>query len=168
MSSARDALLRKFAADLGLDPGEEIVAIPQYEPAVEHEGQLFVSGQIPRRRGPEVAVVGRVGAEVDLDGGRSAARLCVVRALMAARQQAGTLDRVRRVLRMNVYVRAAPDFAALSEVADAASEIVHAVFKPDGSHTRTTVGVFQLPKNAAVELDLLLALGAPDLSYSTF
>ncbi len=168
MSSPRDTLLRKLAADLGLDPAEEIVAIPRYVPAVEHEGQLFVSGQIPRLRGPEVAVVGRVGVEVDLAGGQLAARLCVVRALMAARQQAGTLERVRRVLRMNVYVRAAPDFAALSEVADAASEILDAVFKPDGGHTRTTVGVFQLPKHAAVELDLLLAIGPPDLSYSTF
>ncbi|HSV69980.1 MAG TPA: RidA family protein [Methylibium sp.] len=167
MSSPRDTLLRKFAADLGLDPAEAIVAVPKYEPTVEHDGQLFVSGQIPRLRG-EVAVVGRIGAETDVEAGRQAARLCVVRALMAVRQSAGTLERVQRVLRMNVYLRCAPEFAALSEVADAASEILYAVFKPDGGHTRTTVGVAQLPKHAAVELDLLVALGAPERSYSTF
>lgn len=167
MSHPRDRLLRKLAADLGLDPSEEIVALPKYELTVEHEGQLFVSGQIPRV-GATVAVVGQVGAGLELEQGRVAARLCVVRALLAVRQHLGSLARVKRVLRLNVYVRCAGDFEALSELADAASEILYAVFKPDGGHTRTTVGVFQLPKGAAVELDLTLALGAPEAGISTF
>jgi enamine deaminase RidA (YjgF/YER057c/UK114 family) len=59
---------------------------------------------------------------------------------------------------MTVYTQSAADFTQQSEVADAASELLHAVLGEPGRHTRTSVGVFQLPKNASVELDLLASV----------
>lgn len=167
MSVNRDIALKKLAAAMGVDINDTIHATPRYQVTVEHDGILYVSGQIPRVRGA-VAVAGAVGADVSLEEGRRAARLCVVRALAAVRQAAGSLDRVERVLRMTVHVRSAANFTEHSEVADAASDIVYELFDNDGGHARTTVGVYQLPKNAAVEIDLTVALGERDAGGSTF
>ncbi|WP_295641114.1 RidA family protein [uncultured Methylibium sp.] len=167
MTTARDALFKKLAAELGIDHAEEVKAVPRYEVAVEHEGELYVSGMIPRVRGA-VAVTGSVGADVSLEEGRHAARLCVLRALAVVRQTVGTLDRVKRILRMTVYVKSAANFTEQSEVADAASDILYTVFQPSGGHTRTSIGVLQLPKNAAVEIDMIVALGEREAGTSTF
>ena len=128
-----------------------------YDVAVAHAGQLFVSGMIPRVQG-EIVLLGRVGETVSLVDARRAAQVCVLRAIAVLRQSLGSLDRIQRVLRMNVFVQSAADFTQQSEVADAASDILYAVFAPHGAHTRTSVGVYQLPKNASVEIDLLVAI----------
>ncbi len=70
----------------------------------------------------------------------------------------GTLDRVRAILRITVYVRSAPAFTQQSEVADGASGILFRVLGEAGAHTRTSVGVEQLPKGATVEVDLIAAV----------
>jgi enamine deaminase RidA (YjgF/YER057c/UK114 family) len=95
---------------------------------------------------------------VSFDDARRAAQVCILRALAAVRQTAGSLDRVAKLLRMTVYVQSADDFERHSEVADAASDILYALFGEIGRHTRTSVGVYKLPKNAAVEIDLIVAL----------
>jgi enamine deaminase RidA (YjgF/YER057c/UK114 family) len=128
-----------------------------YDVAVGHEGQLWISGQLPRVQGV-IAVTGTLGEGATLADGRRAAAICVLRALAIAQQRLGSLAHVARVLRMNVYVHSAAGFTQHSEVADGASEILNAVFAPQGAHTRTSVGVAQLPKDAAVELDLVMAL----------
>ena len=128
-----------------------------YDVAVEHAGQLWISGQVPRVHGV-IAVTGCLGDGVALVDGQRAAAICVLRALAIARQRLGSLTRVERVLRMTVYVHSAPNFTQQSEVGDGASEILYAVFEPAGAHTRTSVGVAQLPKDAAVEVDLVLAV----------
>lgn len=128
-----------------------------YDVAVEHDGQLWISGQVPRVAGV-IAVAGCLGDGVALADGRRAAAICVLRALAIARQRLGSLARVVRVLRMAVYVHSAANFTQQSEVADGASEVLYAVFDPVGAHTRTSIGVAQLPKDAAVEIDLLLAV----------
>ena len=71
---------------------------------------------------------------------------------------AAFLQECSRVLRVTVYVQVADGFSQLSEVADGASEILFRVLGEAGIHTRTSVGVAQLPKNAAVELDLIAAV----------
>jgi enamine deaminase RidA (YjgF/YER057c/UK114 family) len=135
----------------------EIRAVNSYQVAVVHANEIYVAGQLPRARG-QVAVVGRVGAETSFEEGRRAARICVVRALAVMHQALGSLERVERILRMTVYVHSAADFTQQSEVADAASEILNSLFAPNGGHTRTAVGVYQLPKNGAVEIDLVAAI----------
>ncbi|GAA5175714.1 RidA family protein [Niveibacterium umoris] len=154
--SSRDETLRQLAAEVGLDIDTPFRAVPRYEVAVLHAETLYISGQIPRV-GDQLAVCGRAG-EVSLEDARRAARICVLRALAIARQQIGSLDRLVRVLRMNVFVQSAADFTQQSEVADAASDILYALLAPDGGHTRTSVGVAQLPKDATVEIDLTAAV----------
>jgi enamine deaminase RidA (YjgF/YER057c/UK114 family) len=157
MSHDFDQRFERRCSAFGVLFEPEIKPGANYELAVEHDGQVFVSGQVPRIQGLIVSP-GRLGDTVTLDEGRRAASLCVLRSLAILQRRLGSLARVKKVLRMNVYVHSAPDFTQQSEVADAASQILYAVFAPDGGHARTSVGVAQLPKNAAVELDLLVGL----------
>lgn len=129
----------------------------RYLPVVVHAGQAWVSGQVPRV-GSAVAVTGRVGEGVPLDEAQRAARICALRALALLAEALGSLDRIERVLRVGVFVQSAPAFTQHSEVADAASDLLHEVLGEAGRHVRTSVGVYQLPKDAAVELELVAAV----------
>jgi enamine deaminase RidA (YjgF/YER057c/UK114 family) len=158
-STSRDALFEQLAADLGHDFSGEMRIGGNYVPAIRNGDEVYVSGQIPRVA-DSVVVTGRVGAETSLEQARAAARICVMRALAILRQLLGSLDAVGSILRITVYVQSGPDFVQQSEVADAASEVLYAVLGPCGAHTRTSVGVCQLPKNASVELDLIAGIAA--------
>lgn len=155
--STRDALFVQLAKEYGVDPHEEVRPGANYEVAVQHGDQIFVSGQLPRVQGVIVAT-GRVGVEASMEQGRTAARVSVLRVLSILRATLGSLDRVRQLLRLNVYVQSGASFNKQSEVADAASEILYRVFTPGGGHARTSVGVYQLPKDACVEIDLTAAV----------
>lgn len=157
MNSSRETLFAAKAAELSVSFEDEIRAGANYEVAVENGDEIYVSGQIPRVQGL-IAVTGRVGETVSLADGRRAAAICALRAVAVLRQALGSLDRVKRILRLTVYIQSASGLTQQSEVADAASEILYAIFAPAGGHTRTAVGVYQLPKNAAVELDLIAAI----------
>ena len=154
---SRESEFQAVARELGYDFDGEIKIGGNYTPVVLHGGLAFVSGQVPRV-GNEIVVTGRVGSDVTLERAQLAAKICVMRALALLRQSAGSLDAVSRALRVTVFVQAADGFTQLSEVADGASEILFRVLGEAGVHTRTSVGVAQLPKNAAVELDLIAAV----------
>jgi enamine deaminase RidA (YjgF/YER057c/UK114 family) len=155
--TSRETLFKEFTKKLNINFEPNIRAGANYEVAVQHENQIYISGQIPRVQG-EIVVMGRVGDDLSVDQARRAAQICVLRAIAILKQSLGNLDRVQKILRMTVYVQSAHDFIEQSEVADAASEILYALFAPNGAHTRTSVGVYQLPKNAPVEIDLIAAV----------
>ena len=81
-----------------------------------------------------------------------------MRALAILQRELGSLENVRQVMRVNVYTQSAAEFTQQSEVADAASDLLHSILGAAGKHARTSVGVYQLPKNATVELDLIAAV----------
>ena len=157
---SRDARFALQEAALGLRFDGEMVIGGNYVSVMRHGGQAFVSGQIPRV-GNTVMVTGRVGDDVSLTQAQHAAKICAMRALALLRQALGSLDCVGQILKVGVYVQSAAGFTQQSEVADAASALLHAVLGEEGRHTRTSVGVFQLPKNAAVEIDLIAAVNPP-------
>lgn len=158
MEDSRETRFASAAAALGYNFDGEIKIGGNYVPVVQHGDQVYVSGQIPRV-GNTIVVTGRAGADVSVSQAQLAAKVCAMRALALLRQSLGSLERVKHILRMTVYVQSAQDFTQQSEVADAASEVLYAVLGPAGVHTRTSVGVVQLPKNASVELDLIAAAG---------
>lgn len=149
-----DQRFAQLAQELGHDFSGAIKIGGNYTPVVRDGHQLYVSGQIPRV-GDEVLYVGAVGDTLDLAQARQAAAICAMRALAFLQRVAGSLDAIASILRITVYVRSASTFTQHSEVADAASDVLCHVLGPRGVHTRTSVGVLQLPKGAAVELDLL-------------
>ena len=154
MQSQRDAKFKEIAEQLGYRFDGEIKIGGNYVSLVKHEDQIFVSGQIPRV-GNDVVIVGRVGEAVGLADAQLAAKICTLRALALLYQSLGSLDKISKILRITVFVQSAHDFTQQSEVSDGASEVLYHVLGEAGQHTRTSVGVYQLPKNASVELDLI-------------
>ncbi|MFM8510432.1 MAG: RidA family protein [Betaproteobacteria bacterium] len=149
-----DTRFREAASALGYSFEGELKMGGNYVPLVRDGYVLYVSGQVPRV-GSAIVVMGRVGEGVTLAQAQLGAKVCALRALAVLQRELGSLDQVRRVLRVTVFTQSAADFTKQSEVADAASELLHEVLGEAGKHTRTSVGVYQLPKNASVELDLI-------------
>ena len=149
-----DARFQALALELSHDFNGEIKIGGNYTPVVHDGHQLWVSGQIPRV-GDEVHFVGALGDAFDVTQGQQAAAICALRALALLQRSVGSLDSIAAILRITVYVRSAPTFTQQSEVADGASDVLRRVLGPQGVHSRTSVGVLQLPKGAAVELDFV-------------
>lgn len=153
---SRDDAFAQAAEALGCRFDGEIRLGGNYQGLVRDGRQVYVSGQVPRV-GTQVVVTGRAGIDVTLEQARHAARICALRALALMQRSLGSLDAVAAVLKVNVYTQCSDGFTQLSEVADAASDLLLQVMGPAGAHARTSVGVAQLPKNATVELDLVAA-----------
>lgn len=153
---SREARFRQIAVELGYDFDGEIKVGGNYAPLVVHDDLIYISGQIPRV-GDTVVIQGAVGKDVSLVQGQLAAKVCIMRAVALLLRQFETLDRVRKILSINVYVQSADGFTQQSEVSDGASEVLYSIFGEAGVHARTSVGVFQLPKNAPVEISLVVA-----------
>jgi enamine deaminase RidA (YjgF/YER057c/UK114 family) len=152
-----DSRLAEAAAALGYSFDGDIKIGGNYVSLVRDGDVIYVSGQVPRV-GSTVVVTGRVGEQVTLAQAQLAAKVCAMRALVLLQQELGTLEKIRQVLRVTVYTQSAADFTQQSEVADGASELLQFVLGESGKHTRTSVGVYQLPKNASVELDLVASV----------
>lgn len=155
--SSRDQIFNQQASELGYSFDGEIKIGGNYVPLLQDGNHIYISGQIPRV-GNDVVVTGAAGSGVTLLDAQKAAKISVMRALALLQKHLGTLDAVKSVLRITVYVQSASTFTQQSEVADGASEVLYAVFGKDGVHTRTSVGVLQLPKNATAEIDMIVAL----------
>lgn len=152
---SRDLRFQQEAAGLGYAFDGEIKIGGNYVPLVRDGHTVYLSGQIPRV-GDQVVVTGRAGAEVSLAQAQHAAQVCLLRALALLQRALGSLDQLRAVPRITVYVQCTQDFTQHSEVADGASALLFAILgEQAGAHTRSSVGVLQLPKNATVELDLI-------------
>ena len=158
MTQSADTRFLKQAQQMGYSFDGEIKIGGNYVPLVRDGHHLYVSGQIPRV-GNTVVVTGAVGAEVSLIDAQKAAKVCVMRGLALLQRALGSLDHIQSVPRITVYVQSAPNFTQQSEVADGASEVLFQVLGAQaGAHSRTSVGVLQLPKNAAVEIDLIASV----------
>lgn len=155
----RQDRFNNIAASMGYSFDGEIKIGGNYVSTTRHDNQIFISGQIPRV-GSTVVVTGRVGDEVTLEQAQLAAKICAMRALALLGKALGSIEKIEKILRVTVYTQSAMNFTQQSEVADAASEIFHNVLGDAGKHTRTSVGVYQLPKNASVELDLIAAVSS--------
>ena len=149
-----DLRFTETASALGYSFAGEIRVGGNYVSVIRDGTTLYVSGQVPRVEN-KIVVTGTVGAEVSLAQAQLAAKVCAMRAVAILQRELGSLDKVRQLLRITVFVQSAPGFTQQSEVADGASELLHQVFGERGKHTRTSVGVYQLPKSASVELDLI-------------
>lgn len=154
-----DHRLEIQARSLGFPLSSPIKSGGNYMPALRDGDLVYVSGQIPRV-GDSIAVVGAVGAEVTFERACLAAQLSTLRALVLVQQVCGSLEAVVRIPRMSVFIRCAPTFSQHSEVADAASNLLAEVLGAKSAHSRTSVGVAQLPKGATVEVDYVFKVSA--------
>src|SRR6059036_966151 len=125
-----------------------------YAEAVQTGNLLFLTGMLPTE-GRAAKFIGRVGADLDVEAGRQAARLAAFNVLAVARQHLGSLDKVTRIVRLGVSVATSGDVRDQPKVADAASELLQDVFGTNKSPCRLVYGVASLPLGAPVELELI-------------
>jgi enamine deaminase RidA (YjgF/YER057c/UK114 family) len=130
-----------------------------YVEAVQTGNLLFLSGMLPTE-GHAAKMIGRVGAELDVEAGRQAAYLAALNVLAVARQHLGSLDKVMRIVRLGVSVATSGDVRDQPKVADAASELLQDVFGKDKSPCRLVYGVASLPLGTPVELEVILEVAA--------
>ena len=144
--------------DLGLLLPDAAAPAFNYVPVRLYRGVAYVAGQMPKVDG-EVRVFGKAGREVDLAAAQEQARVCILQGLACLNEALGGLDRVTQVLRVNGYVASAPGFNDQPKVLDAASKMLVDVFGDRGRHARSAIGVAELPRNAAVEIELTVGYG---------
>jgi enamine deaminase RidA (YjgF/YER057c/UK114 family) len=141
-------------AELELTLPEAAAPVAAYVPTVLAGGLLHVSGQLPFRDG--AVVTGRLGDTLDLAAGQDAAKRCALMVLAQAKAALGGLDRVKRIVKLGVFVNGTADYVDQPKVANGASELMVALFGEAGRHARAAVGVAALPLGAAVEVDAII------------
>jgi len=128
-----------------------------YVEAVQTGNLLFLSGMLPVDESG-ATFIGRIGAELDIEAGRRAARLAALNALAAARLQLGSVDRVSRIVRLGVSVVTVGDVRDQTVIADAALAVLEDIFGEDKRPCRLVRGVASLPLGVPVELELIFEL----------
>jgi enamine deaminase RidA (YjgF/YER057c/UK114 family) len=134
---------------------------PPHDPldaVVVHGGTARTSGCLPRTAAGELAATGLLGRDVTTKDGAEAAALCALNAVSLLRAALGTLDAIERVLTVTVFVACVDDFVEQPGVADGASQVLEQIFGTAGRHTRSAIGVAALPRGAAVEVEVTVAL----------
>jgi enamine deaminase RidA (YjgF/YER057c/UK114 family) len=132
--------------------------VASYVPYVVSGNLVYISGQVTIA--PDgLKYVGTVGKELTLEDGKAAARLCAVNVLAQAKAACGgDLDRVKRIVKVTVFVNAVPGFAQHPEVANGASDLFVEVFGDAGRHARAAVGAGSLPRNVATEVEAVIEI----------
>lgn len=141
--------------ELGLELPPTPRPLAEYVPAKLVGDLVFVSGQGPVKEG-KVAYAGKVGADLALEEGYDCARLCALNCLAAVKGVVGSLERVEEVVQLRGFVNSAPGFDRQPEVLNGASELMVKLFGEKGRHARAALGTCSLPRNIAVELEMVV------------
>ena len=122
-----------------------------YVPVVVSGNLAFVAGQIPIE-GKHVKFTGKVDS---IETAQEAARLCTINALAHLKSSLGSLDRIKRVIKVTGFVNCDPSFAPHAKVINGASDLLVNIFGEKGNHVRSAVGVSSLPLSSTVELEFI-------------
>lgn len=154
MTGIIDARLK----ELGITLPEPPAPVASYVPYVVSGNLVFISGQVTLAE-DGLRYVGLVGKDLSLEDGQAAAKLCAINLLAQLKAACeGKLDRVKRCVKLGVFVNAAPGFGQQPEVANGASDLMLAVFGDAGRHARAAMGAGSLPRNVAVEVEAVFEL----------
>jgi enamine deaminase RidA (YjgF/YER057c/UK114 family) len=141
--------------ELGIELPAAPKPVANYVPVVRVGDLLFLSGVLPSKEG-QLVFTGKLGAEVSIEQGVAAAKLAVLNALAIVKSEAGSLDRVKRMVKMVGHIASAPGFTDQPLVLNGASDLLVAVFGEAGRHARVAVGAAELPRQAPIEIELIV------------
>ncbi len=144
----------KFA-EMGLQLPPPPAPVANYVRTVRTGNLLFVSGHGPHRDGTLV-YTGKVGRDLTVEQGYEAARLVALNCLASVKEALGDLDRVKRVVKVLGMVNCTPEFDRQPEVINGCSDLLVALYGDAGRHARSAVGMGALPRNIAVEIEMVL------------
>jgi enamine deaminase RidA (YjgF/YER057c/UK114 family) len=143
--------------ELGIEIPSAPKPLASYVPAVQAGSLVFTAGQLPLVNG-ELKYTGAVGKDISEDDAKKAAEICALNCLGAVKSVSGTLDKVVQIVKLTVFVHSADGFQNQPAVANGASDIVGKIFGEKGLHARSAVGVNALPRNAAVEVEMIVSI----------
>ncbi len=150
-----DSRLASLAIELPRVP----IPVANFVPYRKHRDLVYLAGQVCEWN-DDVRYVGKVGSKYTLEEAQQAARICGLNLIAALKLACGgSLDRVSGCLRLGGFVNCTSDFPYVPQVINGASDLMHEVFGAAGRHARTAVGVANLPRGAAVEVDAIFAIG---------
>lgn len=141
--------------EMGLTLPEVAVPLASYIPAQRSGNMVYTSGQLPLVDG-ELIATGKVGADVDEATAIECARVCALNALAAIVSVVGDIDRVARVVKVVGFVASAPNFTGQPAIVNGTSNLLGEIFGDAGVHARSAVGVAALPKDAPVEVEMIV------------
>ena len=118
---------------------------------------LFLSGILPVVNG-KLAISGRLGENLSVKEGQEAARIASLNTLAAAKQHLGSLDRLKKLVKLTVLMATTEQFAEHAQVADGASNLFVQIFGPQVGHTRLVYGVQSLPVGAPLIVDVIFEI----------
>jgi len=143
--------------ELGIALPQVAKPVASYAPAVLSGAYVFVSGQLPTVDG-KLKAEGRVGEEVTVDEARDCARVAALNGLAAARSLLGSLDRIKRIVRVAGFVRSGDAFKDHPKVVNGASDLLQEIFGGAGIHARSAIGCSSLPLGAPVEVEMIIEI----------
>lgn len=149
MSGRIEARLEELGHRLPTPPE----AVGSYVPVIQTGNLVVTSGQLPFV-GKQIVFTGKLGAELSDEDGFNAAQICALNALAQIKSCIGNLDRVTQIVRLEGNVHSAPGFRGHPHVLNGASQFFVEVFGEQGKHTRTALGISEMPLNAAVQLSV--------------
>jgi enamine deaminase RidA (YjgF/YER057c/UK114 family) len=144
-------------AELKIELPQAAAPVANYVPVVITGHHAFVSGQVTFWNG-ERKFLGKIGKDFSAEEGQQAARLCGLNVLAQLQAALGDLDRVKRIVKLGVFVNCVADFTEQPKVANGVSDLMVEVFGDAGKHARSAVGVNVLPLNVAVEVDAVVEI----------
>lgn len=143
--------------ELGLELPEVPKPLGSYVPFVRTGNLVFLSGMLPLRGG-KLTRQGRVGEKVSINEALEDAQTAAINALAVLKSNIGSLNKVRRCIKITGYVASAPDFTEQPKVLNAASDLMVEIFGEAGKHARAAVGVNILPLNSPLEIEFIFEI----------
>lgn len=140
--------------ELGLELPEAPKPIGSYLPCIQIGNFLFLSGILPLVNGKLVRQ-GCVGKDISLDDAREDAKAAAINALSILKSHIGSLDKVKKCVRITGYIASASHFTEQPKVLNAASDLLFEIFGEIGRHARSAIGVNILPLNAPLEIEFV-------------
>lgn len=129
--------------------------VANYVPVVRAGDLLFLSGVLPSRDG-QLILTGKLGQGITIEQGMEAAKVAALNALAIVRSEVGSLDKVKRIVKMVGHIASAPGFTDQPQVLNGASDLLVQIFGEAGKHARVAVGAAELPRQAPVEIELIV------------
>ena len=148
-------MIEEKIKELGYTLPETAKPLAAYIPAIRTGDYVYTSGQVPIVKG-ELKYKGKVGSDLTLEEGQDAAIVCALNGLSAIKSVISNLDNIVQIIKVTVFVNSANGFTDQPKVANGASEFLGKVFGDAGIHTRSAVGVSELPINSAVEIEMIV------------
>lgn len=143
---------------LGITLPEAIKPLGSYLPAVRVGELIFLSGVLPLKEG-RLLKKGKVGSSLTLEEAQEAARLCIINSLSILRNEIGSLNNLKRCVRLTGYIASEKDFIEQPKVLNPASDLLVDIFGEAGRHSRVAIGVASLPLDSPIEIELILQGG---------